>query len=223
MQEYLQGIKIAYSGAGTTLTITFVALIIGMVVGLVIALMRVSNNKILKGIAAVYVDIIRGTPLLVQALIVYMGLPQLLQGWNLEFKWESAVVASFIICGLNSAAYVAEIIRAGLQAVDKGQTEAARSLGMTHWQTMRLVVIPQAFRVIIPALGNEFITLIKETAVLSVITVTDITRASMLFASSSFIYWPAYLGTAFVYLTLTIPLSKAMGLLERKLATDVKC
>ena len=112
--------------------------------------------------------------------------------------------------------------KAGLQAVDKGQTEAARSLGMTQAQTMKFIVIPQAFKIIIPALGNEFITLIKETAVLSVITVRDITRASMLWASTSFVYWPAYLGTAICYLTLTIPLSKFMNWVERKMASDVK-
>lgn len=220
--QYIEGIKIAYSGAGTTLLISGVAVVLGVILGLVVALCRTSHVKILRGISSVYVDVLRGTPLVVQALILYFGIPMFLQSFGLEFKWGTPVVASIIACGVNSSAYVGEIIRAGLQAIDKGQMEAARSLGMSHGKTMRLVIIPQAIKVIIPALGNEFITLIKETAILSVISVTDITRSSMLWASATFVYWPAYLGTAFVYLTLTIPLSKIMGFLERKMANDVK-
>ena len=222
MQNYIEGIKIAYSGAGTTLLISGVAVVLGVALGLLVALCRTSHSKILRGISAVYVDVLRGTPLVVQALILYFGVPMFLQGMGVEFRWSTAVIASMIACGVNSSAYVGEIIRAGLQAVDKGQAEAARSLGMSQGKTMRLVIIPQAIKIIIPAMGNEFITLIKETAILSVISVTDITRASMLWASSTFIYWPAYLGTAFVYLTLTIPLSKIMGYVERRMAKDVK-
>ena len=222
MQDYIEGIKIAYSGATTTLLISGVAVVLGLVLGLIVALCRTSNVKVLRGIASVYVDVLRGTPLVVQALILYMGLPMLLQSNGIMFTWDTPVIASIIACGVNSSAYVGEIIRSGLQAIDKGQAEAARSLGMSHAQTMKLVIIPQAVKIIIPALGNEFVTLIKETAILSVISVRDITRASMLWASSSFEYWPAYLGTAFVYLTLTIPLSKIMNYVERRMSTDVK-
>lgn len=222
MENYILGIKFAFSGAATTLAITSVAVIIGVFVGLFVALCRISNNKFLKTISAVYVDVLRGTPLVVQALLLYYGFPMLLQSYDIMFRWPTALIASMLVCGINSSAYVAEIIRAGLQAIDKGQTEAARSLGMTYGQTMRFIVVPQAFKIIIPALGNEFITLIKETAVLSVITVRDITRASMLWASTSFLYWPAYLGTAICYLILTIPLSKFMNWVERKMANDVK-
>ncbi len=222
MQDYIEGIKIAYSGATTTLLISGVAVVLGLVLGLIVALCRTSNVKVLRGIASVYVDVLRGTPLVVQALILYMGLPMLLQSNGIMFKWDTPVIASIIACGVNSSAYVGEIIRSGLQAIDKGQSEAARSLGMSHGQTMKLVVIPQAVKIIIPALGNEFVTLIKETAILSVISVTDITRASMLWASSTFVYFPAYFGTAFAYLTLTIPLSKIMNYVERRMSTDVK-
>lgn len=222
MQDYIEGIKIAYGGATTTLLISGVAVVLGLVLGLIVALCRTSNVKVLRGIASVYVDVLRGTPLVVQALILYMGLPMLLQSNGIMFTWDTPVIASIIACGVNSSAYVGEIIRSGLQAIDKGQSEAARSLGMSHGQTMKLVVIPQAVKIIIPALGNEFVTLIKETAILSVISVTDITRASMLWASSTFVYFPAYFGTAFVYLTLTIPLSKIMNYVERRMSTDVK-
>jgi His/Glu/Gln/Arg/opine family amino acid ABC transporter permease subunit len=197
-----------------------VAVVLSIILRLLFALCRISDNKLLKGASAVYVDILRGTPLIVQALILYFGFPMFLQSFGILFRWSTPLLASMLVCGINSSAYVGEIIRAGLQAVDKGQIEAARSIGMTHGQTMRFVIIPQAFKIIIPALGNEFITLIKETAVLSVISVRDITRASMLWASSSFLYWPAYLGTAACYLILTIPLSKFMNWVERKLEND---
>lgn len=222
MENYILGIKFAFSGAATTLVITSVAVVLGVIVGLLVALCRISNNKLLRCASSVYVDVLRGTPLVVQALIFYYGIPMLLLSYDIEFRWSTPLVASILVCGINSSAYVGEIIRAGLQAVDKGQTEAARSIGMTQFQTMRFIVIPQAFKVIIPALGNEFITLIKETAVLSFITVRDITRASMLWAASSFLYWPAYIGTAICYLVLTIPLSKLMNWVERKMANDVK-
>ncbi len=219
--NYLQGILVAFKGAGVTLSITAVAVIIGVMLGLVIALMKLSNNKIMRGISSVYIDVLRGTPLLVQALIVYQGIPAILKSYGIQFTWD-AMLAGMLVCGINSSAYVAEIIRSGIQAVDKGQTEAARSLGMSKSQTMRLIVIPQAVKVVIPALGNEFITLIKETAVLSVITIKDITRSSQLWSASTFLAWEAYIGTAVVYMILTIPLSKAMNLLERKLNTDAK-
>lgn len=224
MSDYITGIAVAFRGVGTTLEITSVAVIIGVVLGLLVALCKISKFKILKAIASIYIDVLRGTPLMVQVLLVYFGLPYFIQQTIgiAGFKWSSAIAVGMVVCGINSSAYVAEIIRAGLQAIDKGQTEAARSLGMSYWQTMRFVVVPQAFRVIIPALGNEFITLIKETAILSVITITDITRSSMLWTSSTFIFFPAYIGTAIVYMILTIPLSKVMNLLERKLANDVK-
>ncbi|MBN7771918.1 amino acid ABC transporter permease [Clostridium aminobutyricum] len=218
MSNYIDGIKIAYSGLGVTLQITLVAVLLGVSIGLIVAICKMSKNLVLRAIANVYIEILRGTPLLVQALIIYNGVPMILQSNGIMFKWEYPVVAGMIACGINSSAYVAEIIRSGLQAIDKGQMEAARSLGMGHFQSMRFIIIPQAFRIILPALGNEFITLIKESAVLSVISIVEITRKSMLWSSATFLAWPAYLGTAFVYLTLTIPLSRGVSFLERRMA-----
>lgn len=222
MGNFMEGLQAALSGAGVTLSISFIAVLIGLCVGLFVALAKMSEKKVLRVIATVYVDLLRGTPIVVQALIVYFGIPVLLQSWGIDFVWPTAFIASFLVCGINSSAYVAEIIRSGLQAIDPGQAEAARSLGMTYGQTMRHIIIPQAVKIIIPALGNEFISLIKETAILSVISVRDVTRASMLYASASFTYFSAYAGTAIVYLLMTIPLSKIMNYAERKLANDVK-
>jgi His/Glu/Gln/Arg/opine family amino acid ABC transporter permease subunit len=218
LEVYLKGLSVAYSGLAVTLQITIFAVIIGVVLGLIVALGKMSRFKLIKIIFSVYVELLRGTPLVVQALILYAGVPMLLQGYGINFRWENPIVTSILACGINSSAYVAEIIRSGLQAVDKGQLEAARSLGMTHAKAMRYVIIPQAFRIILPALANEFISLLKETAVLSIISMVEVTRKSMLWAAATFNAWPAYLGTAIVYLSITIPLSRLVAYMERRMA-----
>lgn len=222
MDKYLEGIKVAFSGAHITLSITIVSVAMGIFIGLFVALARISEKRILRVISTVYIDVLRGTPLVVQALLIYYGLPNVLQNGGIDFKWSSAMIAGMLVCGINSSAYVAEIMRSGLNAVDKGQMEAARSLGMTKAQAMRLVIIPQAVKVIIPALGNEFISLLKETAVLSFITITDITRKSMLWTAATFQSFPAYIGTAICYMMLTIPLSKFMNALEGRMGENAK-
>lgn len=219
MKYYLTGIGKAFPGIATTLEITVFAVVLGIVLGLVVALLKLSKHKVPRIIGSVYVEILRGTPLLVQALIWYAGVPMLLQSNGIDFTWRgSEVFCGVLACGINSSAYVGEIIRAGLQAIDQGQVEAARSLGMTHVKTMRYVVIPQAIRIILPALGNEFVTLIKETAVLSIISIEEITRKGVLWASQSYMFWQAYIGVAIVYLCLTIPLSRVMAYAERRMA-----
>ena len=218
MDIYLKGIQIAYSGILVTLEITVFAVLIGVAVGLVVALGKMSMVKPVKLLFSVYVELLRGTPLIVQVLIVYAGAPMLLNQYGFEFRWEDPVIAAILVCGINSSAYVAEIIRSGLQAVDKGQAEAARSLGMNRLQAMRFIIIPQAFRIILPALANEFIALLKETAVLSIISVVEVTRKSMLWGAATFEYWPAYMGTAFVYLSITLPLSQLVAHMERRMA-----
>ncbi|MGI6736748.1 MAG: amino acid ABC transporter permease [Anaerovoracaceae bacterium] len=218
---YLTGIEKAAAGIGTTLTITAFGVILGVVLGLLVALLKLSKFHVPRLIGSVYVEILRGTPLLVQALIWYAGLPALMQASGSDFTWRGLeIVCGILACGVNSSAYVAEIIRAGLQAVDVGQVEASRSLGLSHRQTMRYIVIPQAIRIILPALGNEFITLIKETAVLSVISIEEITRKGVLWASQGYNYWYAYIGVAIVYLCLTIPLSRVMAYVERRMAAS---
>ncbi|MDD3199013.1 MAG: amino acid ABC transporter permease [Eubacteriales bacterium] len=201
-----------------TLQITVFAVLIGVALGLIVAISKMSSIKPVRLIFSVYVEVLRGTPLVVQALIMYAGVPMLMQTYGINFRWEDPIIASILVCGINSSAYVAEIIRSGLQAVDRGQMEAARSLGMNHIQAMRFIIVPQAFRIILPALANEFIALLKETAVLSVISVVEVTRRSMLWAAATFEAWPAYLGTAFVYLSITIPLSRLVAYLERRMA-----
>ncbi|MDF2655285.1 MAG: amino acid transporter permease [Bacillota bacterium] len=218
MSIYLKALQIAYSGISVTLQITVFAVLIGVALGLIVALGKMSSLKPVKIVFSIYVELLRGTPLVVQALIVYAGFPMFLQSNGIQFRWDDPILASILVCGINSSAYVAEIIRSGLQAVDKGQMEAARSLGMNHLQAMRFIIVPQAFRIILPALANEFIALLKETAVLSIIAVVEATRKSMLWAAATFEYWPAYLGTAFVYLSITVPMSRLVAYLERRMA-----
>ncbi len=217
MELYLKGFLIALKGAPMTVGVCIFAIILGTSFGLLLAFMKIAKFKLWRIISSIYIEIVRGTPMIVQALIVAFGIPFFLQSHNIEFKWENLIIPAMLVCGLNSAAYMAEIIRGGLQAVDKGQIEAAKSIGMSKKQVSRLILIPQAFRIVIPSIGNEFVTLIKETAVLSFVGVVEILRNAQLWNASSFETFPAYIGAAMVYLILTLSVSKGFSFLEKKL------
>lgn len=200
----LEGIKM-------TILLTLASVFIGVVLGLIAALMKMSRAAVLRVVASAYIEVIRGTPLLVQIFLVYFGLPEII-GFNIpEFP------ASVIALALNSGAYVAEIIRAGIQAVDRGQTEAAYSLGMNHVMTMRYIIIPQAVKNILPALVNEFITLIKESSIVSVIGLVELTRTGDIVRSITYKPFEPLITVAVIYFTLTFTLSKIMGRVEGRL------
>lgn len=175
--------------------------------------MKLSKNKLLKGIAFVYIEYVRGTPLLVQIFLVFFGSNVL----GLEL---SALTASCLALILNSGAYVAEIVRAGINAVNKGQTEAARSLGMNQAQAMRHIVLPQAIKNILPALGNEFVTVIKESSVVSVIGVSELMFQSGVVQGASFKPFLPIMITSLIYFVLTFTLSRILGVAERRMAND---
>lgn len=217
---YIKGFLVALQGVPVTVGVTLIAMVTGVVLGLVLALMKMSRFKVLTALASLYIEIIRGTPLIVQALIMAYGLPQLLQSSGISFRWPYLIIPAVIVCGLNSAAYVAEVIRSGIQAVDKGQMEAARSIGMTKGQAMKLIVIPQALKIVLPAFGNEFVSLIKETSVLSYVGVVEILRKGALWNAATFNTFEAYIGVALVYMLLTIPTSKLVKRLEKTMAND---
>jgi ABC-type amino acid transport system permease subunit len=158
--------------------------------------------------------------MLVQALILAYGVPLLLQNNGIMFKWPHLIIPALLVCGLNSAAYMAEVIRGGIQAVDPGQIEAAQSLGMSKGQINRLIILPQAFKIVIPSLGNEFVTLIKETSVLSYVGVEETLRKAALFNAATYCTFEAYIGAAIVYLMMTYPLSKGVQALEKHLAKE---
>ena len=216
---YVKGFLVALQGVPVTVGVTLIAMVTGAVLGLVLALMKMSRIKVLTALASLYIEVIRGTPLIVQALIMAYGLPQLMQSIGINFRWTYLIIPAIIVCGLNSAAYVAEVIRSGIQAVDKGQMEAARSIGMTKRQAMQLIVIPQALKIVLPSFGNEFVSLIKETSVLSYVGVVEILRKGALWNAATFNTFEAYIGVALVYMLLTIPSSKLVKRLEKKMST----
>ena len=205
-------------GASITIEVSLVSLIIGFIVGLFICLMKMSKIKILKWLSTAYVEILRGTPLFVQVYIVYFGLAQ----FGIDFPDIGPIPGKFLAgtfaLSINSSAYVAEIFRSGIQAVDKGQMEASRSLGLDYTSTMRYVIVPQAVKNILPALANEFITLVKESAILSVIGVQDLMFKSIAVKNQTYIAFEPFIVAAAMYFVMTFTLSKLVGLLEKKLA-----
>jgi polar amino acid transport system permease protein len=198
-------------GLGTTLLVSFFGVLFGVVLGLIIALMNLSKNKFLKSISRSYINFVRGTPLLVQVFIVYYGLPLL--GFDfLPDLWLVIMAVSF-----NSAAYVAEIVRGGIQSVEKGQMEAARSLGMPHRMAMRYVIIPQALKNILPALGNEFVILIKESAIISVVGIHDLMYNTDTIRGISYRPFSPLVFAAIIYFIITYSLTKLLNVFERRL------
>ena len=190
---------------------------------MILAFMKISGVKILQAVAAVYVEVIRGTPVLVQISLVFFGLPFLgiqfpnFEIWGVDFERLSAGVLALI---LNSGAYQCEIVRSGIMSIDQGQTEAGRSLGLNFSQTMRLIIIPQAFKNVLPALVNEFIVLIKETSIIGYIGMMDLTKGAMLIQSRTYnAFWPL-MAAAAIYLVIVGILTWGMNKLERRLRTS---
>ena len=206
-------------GLGVTLEITFFALLIGVVLGFVLAIIRSTCDKtgklkILNFIAKLYITIIRGTPVVLQLLILYFVI---FASVNIN-----KVVVAAIAFGLNSGAYVAEIVRSGIMAVDEGQFEAGRSLGFSYAQTMIYIIIPQAFKNVLPALANEFITLLKETSICGYIALTDITHGANTIRSQTYSPLLPLLAAALIYLVIVSILSMLVEKLERRLRTDAR-
>ena len=192
--------------------LSFGALIIGTTLGSLLSLIRLSKNKVLQFIARVYIEVVRGTPMMVQISLVYFG-SYVLTGIDVD-----AFLSALIAVALNSAAYVAEIIRSGIQSIDKGQTEASRSLGLSSGQTMRHIILPQAVKNILPTLGNEFVTLIKETSVASTIGVAELMYASKIVQSTSFQPFTPLVIVAVLYFVFTFTISQLIAVLERRLS-----
>ncbi|WP_331665485.1 amino acid ABC transporter permease [Anaerocolumna sp.] len=203
-----------FKGLWVTIEISFIAIIIGILIGITVAILKVTANnyKKLKWLGVLcngYINIIRGTPVMLQLLIIY----------NLIFtaRDTSEILVAGLCFGINSGAYVAEIVRAGIESIDKGQSEAGRSLGFTANQTMTYIIMPQAIRNILPALGNEFIVLIKETSVASIIAVVDLLQAAQFVGSRTWDILPPLIIAAVFYLVMVLGLSKLLGMFERRM------
>ena len=206
--------KMLLSGLGVTIEIALAAAVIGVVLGCIIALMRLSNVRFLgwywlRGIAQVYVDVIRGTPIVVQLMIMYYIILATFTG--------SKVLVAILAFGLNSAAYVSEMVRGGILSVDKGQTEAGRSLGLSSSQTLMEIVMPQAIKNILPSLFNEFIMLLKETSVAGYIALMDLAKAGDYIRSRTFSAYFPLLTVAEIYLVMVLGLSRIFGHVERRM------
>lgn len=202
--------KFFAKGAGDTVVISIVATIGGIILGMLVALMRLAHNKVLKGIAIAYIEFLRGTPMLVQIMFVYFGIGAIIQSMP-------AIVAGIIAIAVNSGAYVAEDIRSGIQSISLGQTEAARSLGMSQSQTYRYVVIPQALRNIWPALGNEFVTLLKDSSLVSTIGVGELMYQTQVVQSDTYKGVLPLFITMMIYFVMTFLVTRLLNLVEKKL------
>jgi polar amino acid transport system permease protein len=241
--DFKDAFNIIRAGLGVTISTTIIAYCIAILVGLLVGLGRVSESLFWRNMATIYVEIIRGIPLLVLiffiALVLIPGLITLLnvlgavfidvglQGIGeklvvIESRSIPNNVRAIISLAITYGAFSAEIFRAGIQSINKGQMEAARSQGMSHWQAMRCVILPQAIRNVLPALGNDLISMLKDSSLVSILAVRDITQIARLYAGHSFKFAQAYSILCVLYLTLTLVLSLIMKMIERRLGNDRK-
>lgn len=210
----VSAIPLLLMGALVTVKITAISVGLGIVIGLFVGIARIAHSRILRVLAAIYVDFLRGTPLLVQIFLIYFALP-IITGHHMD-----PFVAAIASCSINSGAYVAEIFRAGIQSIDAGQMEAGRSLGMTWGQTMRYIIVPQAFKRVIPPLGNEFIALLKDSSLVSVIGFEELTRRGQLVIARTYGSLEIWTCVAILYLIMTVTISRFVAYLERRCRID---
>ncbi|MCM3674386.1 MULTISPECIES: amino acid ABC transporter permease [Peribacillus] len=210
MDIIVAALPILLKGLQVTLYIFVIAIILGFLIGLVVALLRLAPIKILNWIAKVYVDAIRGTPFIVQLFFIYFGVN------SLNLISLNSTTAGIITVAINAGAYFAEIIRAGIQSIDKGQTEAARSIGFTGTQTMRYVVLPQAFRRMLPTITNQSIISLKDTSLLSVIGIADLTQQGQIQASATFEAFKIWLAVGVIYFIIIYLLTLIANFIERR-------
>jgi len=202
-----ENLPLLLKGAGITLEITALSVGLGLLIGMFVGVAKLSDNRLIRGLASVYVDCIRGTPLLVQIFLVYFALPQII-GHRID-----PFVAAVGACS---------IFRAGIQSIDKGQMEASRALGLNWFQAMRFVIMPQAFKRIIPPLGNEFIAMLKDSSLVSVIGFEELTRTGQLIISRTYAAFEIWIVVALLYLIMTLAISRFVALLEKRFSKGTR-
>ena len=200
------------NGLGTTLLLALISVSIGCVIGALVAIMRLSKSKVLRSIATVYTEVIRDTPLLLQLYFFYFLLPDILPALKLS-KFACITVALVI----NSGAYMSEVFRSGIQSIDRGQTEAARSLGLSGGASMRFVVLPQAIKNVLPALANEIVTMVKESSICSMLGMEELMFGAKAVASATYVSLAPYTLAALIYFCINYPASKAIEAVERRM------
>jgi polar amino acid transport system permease protein len=239
--DYHSAFAFIKAGVLVTLSTTLFAFLIALVLGLITGLGRISENVVFKNMATFYVEVIRGIPMMVLIFfIALVGVPAIVDGFKAIGQWltglglpalgsffseakGSAVpmnIRAIIALSITYGAFLAEVFRAGIQSIDRGQMEAARSQGMTKWQAMGYIILPQAIRNILPALGNDFISMLKDTSLVSILAVRDITQIARIYAGNTFQYKTTYITLAMMYLTMTILLSFLVKFLERRYQTN---
>ncbi|MFD1173983.1 amino acid ABC transporter permease [Oceanobacillus picturae] len=209
---YIKSLPFLIDGLKITLSITVIGLFLGMIIGSLAGLGKLSKNKFIRGFWSVYVEVVRGTPILAQALFLYYGVSEDLIGLNI-----SSFTAGVIAIAVNAGAYIAEIVRGAVYSIDKGQHEAGRSMGLTEKQTMQYIIWPQAFKRMIPPLGNQFIISLKDTSVFSVIVVHDVVFMAKEYYNTTFEIFETLVMVCLLYLCITIPTALYLNRLERKL------
>ena len=207
---YLNILRFVPDGILITFQVTVLSISLAIVIGLFTGLGRISSNRLINLVASLYVEVVRGIPLLVQLFYIYYALGR--------FVRVPDLVAAVIAMAFCYGAYMGEVFRAGIKSIDRGQTEAALSLGFNHRQTMAFVILPQAWRTILPPVGNEFIALLKDTSLVSILAVADILRRGREYASESFNYFETYTMIALIYLLITLVLSKLISIMEHRLS-----
>ena len=201
------------TGAKLTIQLTSVSVFFGIIIGTIAGIARITKGP-LKALSAAYIDVIRGTPLLVQTFLIFYGLPSLIQ------RPIPAYIAAIVALSINSGAYVGEIVRSGIQSIDRGQWEAAASLGHSRNQTMVYIILPQAFRRILPPLGNEFIALLKDSSLVSVIALEELVRKGQIIIGRTFRPFEVWFAVAIIYFVMTFTVSRLVNVLERRVATE---
>lgn len=209
---YLAILKFVPDGILVTFKVTIGAILLALVIGLFTGLGRLATNPLINGIASLYVEVIRGIPLLVQIFYIYYALGRFVHIPDLI----SAIIAMAVCYG----AYMGEVFRAGIQSIPKGQLEAALSLGLSKRQAMRHVILPQAFKVVLPPIGNEFIALLKDSSLVSILAVSDLLRRGREYASETFSYFETYTIIALIYLVITLFFSKIIGIMEERISAE---
>ncbi|MBQ6946455.1 MAG: amino acid ABC transporter permease [Clostridia bacterium] len=216
-----QAMPMLLSGLQVTIIISIISLAFGMLVGLFSCLLGLSKSKILKAISGVYVWLIRGTPMIVQAFIVYYGVPIIVQPLVPGFVISESM-AAVITLSLNAGAYLSEIFRSGIQAVDVGQIEASRSLGISSGRTMMMIVLPQAFKITIPSIVNQFIITVKDTSILSVISLAELCNQAKQYSASTYLFFETYILVGICYLVVISILMLFSKFVEKKVSYDRK-
>ena len=207
--QYMAIFKFVPEGIVITFQVTIGAILLAIVFGLIAGLGRISANRYINGIASLYVEVIRGIPLLVQLFYIYYALGRFIK--------IPAIMSAIIAMAFCYGAYMAEIFRAGIQSIHKGQMEAALSLGMSRSQAMRQIILPQAFKIVLPPIGNEFIALLKDSSLVSILAVSDLLRRGREYASETFNYFETYTVIALIYLIMTLFFSKLISIMEERL------